>query len=239
MKIGIFGGTFDPIHNAHIIIAEQTLEKYNLDLIIFVPSYISYMKKNILFSVDDRLKMVILATMNNPKFKVSSVDIDRGGNSYTIDTVKDIIEQYGNENEYYFLLGEDNEKNFLNWKQSELIQKLVSLIWIKRDIDISSTIIRKKILSGESIKQLVCVDIENYIKFITRQKMKKEERIKPKLKINIEGEEGNEVVILGNAMMAWKNAKLPNEEWNKILKQATSSDYDNLIETMKKYFDVS
>ena len=182
-KIAILGGSFNPIHVGHLILANTVCEEFNLDKIIFVPCYIQPLKSNKDFaSADDRLAMIKLAIQNNPKFELSDIEIKRKGKSYTVDTLKYFKQKY---DDLYFVIGADNIKDFHRWKEPDTILKLAKLIVTNRggikqkipqrlrgkiifvckipDIEISSTLIRNNIRSNKSIKYLVPEKVEKYI----------------------------------------------------------------------------
>ena len=106
MKTGIMGGTFDPIHNGHILIARSAYEKVGLDKVLFMPSGNSYMKKNVL-DVSKRVEMVRLAIADFPYFELSSIEAQRQGNTYTYDTLEQLTKQ-NPKDEYYFIMGADS-----------------------------------------------------------------------------------------------------------------------------------
>jgi nicotinate-nucleotide adenylyltransferase len=182
-KIAILGGSFNPIHIGHLILANTVCEEFNLDKIIFVPCYIQPLKSNKDFaSAEDRLAMIKLAIQNNPKFELSDIEIKRKGKSYTVDTLKYFKQKY---DDLYFVIGADNIKDFHRWKEPDTILKLAKLIVTNRggieqkipkrlrgkkifvckipDIEISSTLIRNNTRSNKSIKYLVPEKVEKYI----------------------------------------------------------------------------
>jgi len=182
-KIAILGGSFNPIHIGHLILANTVCEEFNLDKIIFVPCYIQPLKSNKDFaSAEDRLAMIKFAIQNNPKFELSDIEIKRKGKSYTVDTLKYFKQKY---DDLYFVIGADNIKDFHRWKEPDTILKLAKLIVTNRggieqkipqrlrgkkifvckipDIEISSTLIRNNIRSNKSIKYLVPEKVEKYI----------------------------------------------------------------------------
>ena len=192
-KIGIMGGTFDPIHNGHLIIAENSRIKFGLDEIIFIPTGMPAHKiKNGIASDNYRYEMVLLSINSNPYFSISSLEMNREGITYTIDTIKYLMSK--NENtEYYFIMGSDSLYNFNKWKDYKELLNLCKFIVAKRPnqndnkklrekvkelnnissnsiqilespmIDISSTDIRERISFNKSIKYLVPETVELYI----------------------------------------------------------------------------
>jgi len=131
--IALFGGTFNPIHNGHLLVAEEIRTKYNLDKVLFVPSYLPPHKEATdLADPAQRLIMTHLATVNNPCFEVSSVEMDRGGKSYSIDTVRHFRAMYGDSVQIYFILGADTLMEFTTWKNSEELLRLCRFIAVNR-----------------------------------------------------------------------------------------------------------
>lgn len=130
-KIGIFGGTFDPIHYGHINIANDCINKLNLDYLFFVPNCIAYHKKTNVTSSNKRLEMCKICCRLNPKFKTSDIDIKRGSNTYTYDTVKEFNKLYPN-NELWLLIGSDCLENLHTWYKFQEIQKFTNFIIAQR-----------------------------------------------------------------------------------------------------------
>ncbi len=132
MDIGIFGGTFNPIHNGHLIVAEQIREWFKLTRIYFVPSAIPPHKEGTILEGNHRLGMVKLATDSNPFFYSSSVEVDRGGSSYTIDTVREMKKEIGEEHTFYFILGTDAFRDIHTWKDYPHLLQFCKFIVISR-----------------------------------------------------------------------------------------------------------
>ena len=192
-KIGIMGGTFDPIHYGHLVTAEAAREKFCLDKVIFVPSGNPQHKKNKEISPGiDRVNMTVLATANNPFFEVSDIELKRDGYTYTVDTLKEFIKIYGENTRFYFITGADAVMEILTWKDVSTILKLCRIVSAYRpgsDINkfrsmvdelervhrsnihlievpalaISSTEIRERVKSGITIKYLLPEKVERYI----------------------------------------------------------------------------
>lgn len=128
MKIGIMGGTFNPIHNGHLSLAGAALAQYNLDEVWFMPSGLPAHKANDeLLAADIRLHMVKLAIENHDKFKASSFEIDREGFTYTADTVTALSSEYP-EYEFYFIIGGDSLMKFHKWVKPEVISAYTTLL---------------------------------------------------------------------------------------------------------------
>lgn len=187
MRVGIFGGTFNPPHIGHLIIAEIIREEANLDKIIFVPcaspphkqtrEYLSQIA-----SPQHRFEMVKLSIKDNPFFEVSDIEIKRGGISYTVETVNYLVENFS-ENSFYLLMGVDQFREFHTWKDPNEIVKKVHLIVFNRfgytipisdfsnfatfitvpNIEISASAIRRRVKLGKSIRYLVVPEVEEYI----------------------------------------------------------------------------
>lgn len=182
MKIGILGGTFNPIHLGHLILAEEAREKLNFDKIIFVPTFLPPHKAlSDIAAAVDRYKMIKLAIKTNKNLAVSDIEIKRDGLSYTIDTVKELKKTYVKD-ELYFITGSDLLKYLNDWKDLSEIIKAVKLIVVTRPgypleripsyistlairaVDISAFEIRQAIKEGNSFRYLVPEAVFNYIK---------------------------------------------------------------------------
>ncbi len=193
LKIGIAGGTFNPIHLGHLIIAEYMKCKFFLDKVIFIPSNNPPHKdRNAILDATHRYEMVRLATESNPDFEVSDIELQREGVTYTVDTLEELHSIYGNTVDFFFLSGADVVFDIRNWRSPEKVLKLCTLITTGRPthniadfesgvkelvnkynarvltadsplIDISSTMIRDRIQKGLSIKYLVPELVEQYI----------------------------------------------------------------------------
>jgi nicotinate-nucleotide adenylyltransferase len=171
MKICIFPGTFNPIHDGHIKIAEFALEKYHFDKIIFIPSYIPP-HKNIAQELSmHRYNMVQLAIKDNPYFEISDIEYKSEGKSYSLITVKKIIEQYCIKSRLNFIIGTDAFSKIESWYKADELKELVHFLVFPRKgepiknletwdyelvemeyIDISSTEIREGSLDGTKVK---------------------------------------------------------------------------------------
>ncbi len=136
MKICIFPGTFNPIHIAHIKMAQFVLAKYNFEKIIFIPSYIPP-HKNIDHNISKhRFNMVKLVTDKNPKFDISDIEYKSEGKSYTLITVKKIREQYGIQDKLNLIIGTDAFLNIKTWYKADELKDLVHFIVFPRGYDI-------------------------------------------------------------------------------------------------------
>lgn len=178
-RIGIFGGSFDPIHIGHLIIAQHALIELNLKKLIFIPANLSPFKENNKASAEQRYEMTRLAIIDNPNFEVSDIEIKRGGISYTIDTIYYFKSLYPDK-DYYFIMGLDAYRGLKGWKEIEKLRKYVKFVVAIREgiepkqdieaifikaplIDISSSLIRDYIRKGYSIRYLVPERVRDYI----------------------------------------------------------------------------
>jgi nicotinate-nucleotide adenylyltransferase len=182
MRIGIFGGTFNPIHFGHLVLAEQAYEKLNLDKVIFIPSFCPPHKKDSnIVSAFHRYNMVNLAIQNNPRFEISDIEIKRKGRSYLVDTLKQLRIIYPKA-ELFFISGSDVSNQISKWKSIGKILSLAKFVLAKRpgyrlkkcdshisvisitELDISSSMIRRKIKESKSIRYLMPLRVYKYIK---------------------------------------------------------------------------
>src|SRR6185312_5911211 len=107
-RLGIMGGTFDPIHHGHLVAASEVAHFFSLDEVIFVPTGQPWQKNGRRVSAaEDRYLMTVIATASNPRFSVSRVDIDRPGETYTVDTLRDLKAERGDDTEFFFITGAD------------------------------------------------------------------------------------------------------------------------------------
>jgi nicotinate-nucleotide adenylyltransferase len=177
MRIGIYGGTFNPVHHGHLILARQALEEFKLDRLVFVPAAESPFKiQNHSAPAGDRLAMLRLAIAGEDRFSVDALELERGGISYSIDTVK-MFRKRDPEAELFFLVGEDNADRLTEWHRFEELKKLVYFVVLSRSedfqspeypvvqrrIEISSTEIRNRVANQESITYLVPESVKHYI----------------------------------------------------------------------------
>lgn len=181
VKVGILGGTFNPPHMGHLMMAEQVKDQLDLDKIFFMPTaeppHSSVTKTTI--SSEKRVHMLELATIDNPDFEIERFEVDNGGKNYTYDTMKALIELYPTV-EFYFIVGGDMIVDMPTWYKIDELVQLVQFVGVNRpgylvetdysiimvdipSIDISSSTIRKKVGQNCSIKYLVPDDVRNYI----------------------------------------------------------------------------
>jgi nicotinate-nucleotide adenylyltransferase len=188
-RVGIFGGSFDPPHIGHLVIAEMTRRALNLDTIYLVPTYQPPHKKGSHASTaHDRLAMTKLSVLGNAKLKVSDLELRRKGISYTVDTVRAFRKRFPTS-ELFLIIGSDSLRQFHSWKSPAEILAEVSLIVYPRPrsgrknarlrsgnvsfvigprMEISSSDIRKRIRRGKSIRYLVR---DNVLRFIEEKKL--------------------------------------------------------------------
>jgi len=148
--IALFGGSFNPIHNGHLLVAEEIRTKYNLDKVVFIPAFQSPHKDGTdLASPDQRLIMTHLGTVNNPCFEVSPVELERGGRSYTIDTVRHFRHLYGEGIQLHFIVGADTLMELATWKNIDEILEMCRFIAVQRPgYDVSKILNYRFITSG-------------------------------------------------------------------------------------------
>jgi nicotinate-nucleotide adenylyltransferase len=184
MRIGVMGGTFDPIHHGHLVAASEVGHFFHLDEVIFVPTGQPWQKDSREVSEpEDRYLMTVIATASNPRFSVSRVDIDRPGETFTIDTLRDLHAARGPA-EFFFITGADALQQLMSWQDADELFKLahfvgctrpghrlsgdglpldqVSLIEIPA-LAISSTACRERVAAGQPIWYLVPDGIVQYI----------------------------------------------------------------------------
>ena len=186
VKLAIMGGTFDPPHLGHLICAEEVYDHFEFDKVIFVPSARPPHKDDSkVLDAQHRYMMTFLATRDNPHFEVSRIELDRPGQSYSIETVRELKRKYGKDAEIYWIVGADSVLEMLSWKDVDELLSICKFVAINRpgydlnqadqrflkkvqlfkvtDVDISASEIRGRVRQGESIKYLVPPDVESYI----------------------------------------------------------------------------
>lgn len=182
MRIGILGGTFDPVHEGHIYLAKKVCQKLALDKVLFIPTYLPPHKKGVKVTpAKHRYNMLKLAVSGNKKFKISDMEIKRKGRSYSVETLRRLRKKYGKKAELFFITGSDSLKELNKWKNLKEILSLCKFVVAKRPgfsikkapknfvfikinaKDISARDIRKKIKSGKSISNLIPGAVKNYI----------------------------------------------------------------------------
>ena len=129
-RIGVMGGTFDPIHHGHLVAASEVAQSFDLDEVVFVPTGIPYQKDKVTEG-EHRYLMTVIATASNPRFTVSRVDIDRDGPTYTIDTLRD-LKAARPDAELFFITGADAVAEIMQWKDADLMWDLAHFVAVTR-----------------------------------------------------------------------------------------------------------
>jgi nicotinate-nucleotide adenylyltransferase len=192
MKLGILGGTFDPIHNGHIMMADESLVRLGLDEVLFIPAgHPRFKGRDSVSEASHRLQMLRLAISGKPAFRLSAMEIDRKGTTYTIDTVRELKKGLGAQDELFFIMGRDSLQDFPLWHKPDELITLCRLVVIPRAgwpeldlaslerlvagltektivldspvIDISSSDIRERMKNGIEIRGLVPDAVADYI----------------------------------------------------------------------------
>ncbi|MHC1561499.1 nicotinate-nucleotide adenylyltransferase [Actinomycetospora sp. C-140] len=183
-RIGVMGGTFDPIHHGHLVAASEAQVRFELDEVVFVPTGQPYRKESRSVSpAEDRYLMTVVATASNPRFTVSRVDVDRTGPTYTVDTLSDLATIFP-EDELFFITGADALEQILSWHRADEMFRLAHFVGVTRpgfDLDgdhlpsgavsllevpamaISSTACRERVAAGEPVWYLVPDGVVQYI----------------------------------------------------------------------------
>ena len=193
MNIGVLGGTFDPVHNGHLIVAEEAITRLNLAEVIFVPAGQPWLKIDRPISpAEHRLQMLRLALADEPHFKLSTMEIERPGPSYTVDTITELRGKISSEDELFFILGQDILTQLPQWQEASRLITLCYLVAVPRPglprpnlkaleasipgisqrvmmmdkpyIDVSASVIRDRRARGLSVRHLVPEPVNRYIK---------------------------------------------------------------------------
>lgn len=131
-RIGIMGGTFDPVHHGHLVAASEVASLFSLDEVVFVPTGEPWQKiDRHVSAAEDRYLMTVIATASNPRFSVSRVDVDRGGPTYTIDTLRD-LRAINPAAELFFITGADALQQILSWKNAQDMFALAHFVGVTR-----------------------------------------------------------------------------------------------------------
>ncbi|EEU31142.1 nicotinate-nucleotide adenylyltransferase [Limosilactobacillus coleohominis 101-4-CHN] len=180
-RIGLYGGTFNPVHNAHLLVADQVGKALGLDKVLMMPDMIPpHVDKKDAIAAKLRVKMLQLAIQGNPFLGIELAEIQRGGVSYTYDTICELKQQHP-EVDYYFIIGGDMVDYLPKWYRIRDLLKIVNFVGVRRpgatnksdypviwvdvpEIDFSSSDIRQRIHDGRSIKYMVPEKVEQYIK---------------------------------------------------------------------------
>ncbi|MGB3731262.1 nicotinate-nucleotide adenylyltransferase [Microbacterium sp.] len=181
-RIGVMGGTFDPIHHGHLVAASEVAHSFDLDEVVFVPTGRPWQKQNVSPS-EHRYLMTVIATASNPQFTVSRVDIDRDGPTYTIDTLRDLKRERPGA-ELFFITGADAVAQILSWRDHDELWDLAHFVAVSRPghvlstaglptddvsqlevpaLTISSTACRDRVENGQPVWYLVPDGVVQYI----------------------------------------------------------------------------
>ena len=182
-RIGIMGGTFDPVHHGHLVAASEVQSRFDLDEVVFVPTGEPYQKGRV-SPAEDRYLMTVIATASNPRFHVSRADIDRGGPTFTIDTLRDLHALYGPDTELFFITGADALAKILSWKDALEMLSIAHFVGVTRPgfelsddhlpedtvtlvevpaMSISSSDCRARVAAGKPVWYLVPDGVVQYI----------------------------------------------------------------------------
>lgn len=132
-RVGVMGGTFDPIHHGHLVAASETAHRFDLDEVVFVPAGAPWQKAERAVSpAEDRYLMTVIATAADPRFRVSRVDVDRDGPTYTVDTLSDLRAELGEGCELFFITGADALSSIAGWHRSEELLGLAHFVGVTR-----------------------------------------------------------------------------------------------------------
>jgi nicotinate-nucleotide adenylyltransferase len=187
-RIGLMGGTFDPIHHGHLVAAEEARWQFDLDTVLFVPTGQPWQKPVGVSPAEDRYRMTVIATASNPAFEVSRVEIDHPGPTYTVDTLRRLRAELGEDARLFFITGADAVLHILTWTDREEVLALAEFIAATRpgyDLErlterlplarerlhpmeipmlaISSTEIRARVARGAPIQYLVPDGVVEYV----------------------------------------------------------------------------
>mgnify|MGYP001765503417 CR=1 FL=1 len=185
-RVGVLGGTFDPVHHGHLAAASEVAHRLSLDEVVFVPAGQPWQKpRPDLSPAEDRYLMTVAATAADPRFRVSRVDVDRDGPSYTVDTLGDLRAEYtaaGIDAELFFITGADALAGLPTWHRADELAALARFVGVTRpghalvdpaavdavlvdipSLDISSTELRARVRSGAPIRYLVPAAVEAYV----------------------------------------------------------------------------
>ena len=190
MRLGVMGGTFDPIHTGHLVAASEVAAVFSLNEVVFVPTGRPWQKDGrVAAPAEDRYQMTVAATAADERFRVSRVDLDRPGPTYTVDTLRDLRESYGADVELSFVTGADALAQILTWRDHDEVLRLAHLIGVSRPghrlahpalpgpsersdrislveipaLAISSTDIRARVRAGRPVRYLVPSPVDRYI----------------------------------------------------------------------------
>ena len=193
MKIGVLGGTFDPVHIGHLMVADEVTARLDLAEVLFIPAGQPWLKAGSrILAAEHRLQMVRLAIAGKSDFKLSTMEIERTGPTYTVDTIRELEKEFGADDEFFFILGWDNLEGLPRWHQPSQLISICRLVAVPRvgfpvpdldslevaipgvskrvvmldkpEVDISASVIRESVRRGLPISHLVPETVEKYIK---------------------------------------------------------------------------
>lgn len=186
LRVGVMGGTFDPIHLGHLVAASEVAHSFGLDEVIFVPTGSPWQKSDRSVSpAEDRYLMTVIATAADPRFTVSRVDVDRPGPTYTVDTLRDLRADGDPSTEVFFITGADALSDILGWRDTDEVMRLAHLVGVTRPghaladpglpqgsvtllevpaLAISSSDVRARVAADAPIRYLVPPGVESYIR---------------------------------------------------------------------------
>jgi nicotinate-nucleotide adenylyltransferase len=186
LRLGVFGGTFDPVHLGHLAGAEQARDHLRLDRVLFIPARVPPHKAAAVANADHRFRMTSLAVLDNPGFEVSDVELRREGPSYTVDTLRALKAEAPEDARHYLLIGADSARDLVQWKEHETLLEDSTVVVLGRPgvgaedlpppvgrratflstplLGISSTEIRRLVREGKSVRYLVPDGVESYIR---------------------------------------------------------------------------
>ena len=179
-RVGLLGGTFDPPHRGHLSIAKSAIQSLSLDEVWFIPTYEPPHKNKAVTKSSDRVRMLQLMITGEEKLDIHTIEIERKGKSYTIDTINELKKLYPNV-QFYFIIGGDQVETLQSWHRINDLLEKVQFVGVERpgyhwkqhsrvkklivpNMDVSSTVIRHKIYQGESVKHLIEENVYAYIK---------------------------------------------------------------------------
>ena len=189
-RLGVMGGTFDPIHHGHLVTAEEALWQFELDEVVFVPTGQPWMKEDrVVTAAEHRYLMTVIATASNPRFRVSRIEVERSGPTYAVETLQELRRQSEEDVELFFITGADAMLEILHWKDPQEVLSLAHFIAATRPgydiarfekeaptrhprvsvmdipaLSISSTDVRRRVQEGHSIRYLVPEGVNAYIR---------------------------------------------------------------------------
>jgi nicotinate-nucleotide adenylyltransferase len=189
-RLGVMGGTFDPIHYGHLVTAEEALWQFELGEVVFVPTGQPWMKEDrVVTGAEHRYLMTVIATASNPRFRVSRIEVDRSGPTYAVETLQELRRQSEEDVELFFITGADAMLEILHWKDPQEVLSLAHFIAATRPgydiarfqkeaptrhprvsvmdipaLSISSTDVRRRVQEGHSIRYLVPEGVNAYIR---------------------------------------------------------------------------